>query len=217
MKIILLGGPGAGKGTQAKMLKDKYKLPHVSTGDILRKNIKKGTKLGQKAKSYMEHGSLVPDKVAIDLVIDRIAEDDCKDGYIFDGFPRTIPQAEALDKNLESQNDKIDVVINIQVSDESIVRRMSGRRACLKCGASYHIEHNRPKKEGICDVCETKLILRDDDMPETVSKRLNIYHNQTKPLIEYYSKKGVLFSVDGSKEIDNISREIMNIIERGVN
>lgn len=216
MRLVLLGGPGAGKGTQAKMLKEKYDLPHISTGDIFRANINNNTDLGKEAKKYMDKGLLVPDELVGDLVIDRIAEDDCKNGYIFDGFPRTIPQAKDLDKSLESSGEKIDFVINIEVEDENIIRRMSGRRACLKCGATYHIEHIPPKKEGICDKCGSNIVLRDDDAPETVRNRLVIYHEQTQPLIDYYNSKGNLISVDGSRPIKDIHEEIIDYIERGV-
>lgn len=216
MRLVLLGGPGAGKGTQAKMLKEKYDLPHISTGDIFRANINNNTDLGKEAKKYMDKGLLVPDELVGDLVIDRIAEDDCKNGYIFDGFPRTIPQAKNLDKSLESSGEKIDFVINIEVEDENIIRRMSGRRACLKCGATYHIEHIPPKKEGICDKCGSNIVLRDDDAPETVRNRLVIYHEQTQPLIDYYNSKGNLISVDGSRPMKDIHEEIIDYIERGV-
>ena len=201
MKIIMLGAPGAGKGTQAKMLADKYKIPHVSTGDIFRANIKNGTELGTKAKVYMDQGMLVPDELTCDLVVDRIKQDDCKDGYILDGFPRTIPQAECLDKALDALNDKIDFAVNVEVPDENIIRRMSGRRACLSCGRTYHIVYNPPKEEGICDECKKELVLRDDDKPETVEKRLKVYHEQTQPLIDYYRNKGVLAEVDGSRDM----------------
>lgn len=216
MKFVLLGGPGAGKGTQAKMLKGKYDLPHISTGDIFRANIKRNTELGKEAKKYIDKGLLVPDKLVVDLVINRIAEEDCKNGYIFDGFPRTIPQATAFDKELESYSDGIDLVINIEVEDENIIRRMSGRRACLKCGATYHLEHIPPKKEGICDVCGSNIVLRDDDKPETVRNRLAVYHEQTQPLIDYYNNKGNLISVDGSRPVEDIHKEITDYIERGV-
>lgn len=217
MKIILLGGPGAGKGTQAKLLKEHYNVPHISTGDILRANIKNNTELGKEAKKYIDQGLLVPDELVVHLIENRIDEDDCKKGYILDGFPRTIPQAKALDKVLESINDKIDIVVNIEVSDASIVKRMSGRRTCLKCGASYHIEHNPPKTEGICDVCGNELILRDDDKPETVANRLGVYHEETKPLIEYYTNKNMLITIDGLRPIEVVTRDIISSIERGLN
>jgi len=217
MKIILLGGPGAGKGTQAKLLKEHYNVPHISTGDILRANIKQNTELGIEAKNYIDQGLLVPDELVVHLIENRITEDDCKKGYILDGFPRTIPQAEALDKVLESINDQIDIVLNIEVSDDSIVKRMSGRRACLKCGATYHIDNNPPKVEGICDVCGTELVLRDDDKPETVANRLRVYHEETKPLIDYYTNKNMLVTIDGLRPIEVVTREIISSIERGLN
>lgn len=213
MKIIMLGAPGAGKGTQAKMLADKYKIPHVSTGDIFRANIKNGTELGTKAKVYMDQGMLVPDELTCDLVVDRIKQDDCKDGYILDGFPRTIPQAECLDKALDALNDKIDFAVNVEVTDENIIRRMSGRRACLSCGRTYHIVYNPPKEEGICDECKKELVLRDDDKPETVEKRLKVYHEQTQPLIDYYRNKGVLAEVDGTRDMQEVFTAITDVLE----
>ena len=179
MKIIMLGAPGAGKGTQAKMLADKYQIPHISTGDIFRANIKNGTELGNKAKEFMDKGLLVPDELVVDLVIDRFKEDDCKKGYILDGFPRTIPQAEALDKALSDIGDSVDYAVNVEVPDENIITRMGGRRACVGCGATYHVQFNPTKVEGVCDRCGKELILRDDDKPETVKKRLDVYHEQT--------------------------------------
>ena len=213
MKIIMLGAPGAGKGTQAKMLADKYKIPHVSTGDIFRANIKNGTELGTKAKVYMDQGMIVPDELTCDLVVDRIKQDDCKDGYILDGFPRTIPQAECLDKALDALNDKIDFAVNVEVPDENIIRRMSGRRACLSCGRTYHIVYNPPKEEGICDECKKELVLRDDDKPETVEKRLKVYHEQTQPLIDYYRNKGVLAEVDGTRDMQEVFTAITDVLE----
>lgn len=184
MKIIMLGAPGAGKGTQAKRLAAKYDIPHISTGDIFRANIKNNTELGKIAKSYIDQGLLVPDELVVDLVVDRFKEADCKNGYVLDGFPRTIPQAKALDEALLKENDEVQYAINVDVPDSRIIKRMSGRRACLNCGATYHIDHIPPKKEGICDVCNNNLVLRDDDKPETVEKRLVVYHEQTSPLIE---------------------------------
>ena len=212
MKIIMLGAPGAGKGTQAKKIADKYDIPHISTGDIFRANIKDGTPLGKKAKTFMEQGLLVPDELVVDLVVDRLSKDDCKKGYILDGFPRTIPQAESLDKALTDINEKIDFAINVEVPDENIVSRMSGRRACPSCGATYHIVHAPTKIEGKCDRCNGDLILRDDDKPETVKKRLDVYHTQTQPLIDYYTKKGVLVEVDGTKDMENVFDDIIKII-----
>ncbi|MEE1313257.1 MAG: adenylate kinase [Lachnospiraceae bacterium] len=210
MKIIMLGAPGAGKGTQAKMISEKYGIPHISTGDIFRANIKNGTELGKKAKSYMDQGLLVPDELVVDLVVDRVQNDDCANGYILDGFPRTIPQAEALDAALGK--DKIDYALDIEVPDENIIKRMSGRRACVGCGATYHLVFNPTKEEGICDVCGQKLILRDDDKPETVQKRLNVYHEQTKPLIDYYKKAGSLVEMDGTVNIDVVFENIVKIL-----
>lgn len=212
MKIIMLGAPGAGKGTQAKKIADKYSIPHISTGDIFRANIKEGTELGKKAKTYMDQGLLVPDDLVVDLVVDRVQQDDCKNGYVLDGFPRTIPQAESLDAALEKLNDKIDFAVNVEVPDENIIRRMSGRRACLGCGATYHIEHIPPKTEGICDTCGKELVLRDDDKPETVKKRLDVYHEQTQPLIDYYTKKDVLAEVDGTKDMEEVFQDIVKVL-----
>lgn len=213
MKIIMLGAPGVGKGTQAKMLADKYDIPHISTGDIFRANIKNGTELGTKAKEYMDKGLLVPDELTCDLVVDRIKQDDCAKGYILDGFPRTIPQAECLDNALNAMNDKIDYAVNVDVPDENIIKRMSGRRACVGCGATYHIVYNPTKEEGICDRCGKELILRDDDKPETVENRLNVYHEQTQPLIDYYNNKGVLQEVDGTKDMQEVFDAIVAVLE----
>ena len=212
MKIVMLGAPGAGKGTQAKMIAAKYQIPHISTGDIFRANIKNGTELGKKAKSYMDQGLLVPDELTIDLVIDRLAQDDCRNGYILDGFPRTIPQAEALDAALAKLGEKMDYAIDVDVPDENIVSRMSGRRACTGCGATYHIVYNPSKKGECCEVCGEKLILRDDDKPETVQKRLNVYHEQTQPLIDYYTKQSILRTVDGTQDMNDVFAEIVKIL-----
>ena len=212
MKIIMLGAPGAGKGTQAKMIAEKYSIPHVSTGDIFRANIKNGTELGKQAKEYMDAGKLVPDELTVKILLDRVAQDDCKDGYVLDGFPRTIPQAEVLEDALNKLGDKIDYAINVDVPDENIVRRMSGRRACLKCGAPYHIEHIPPKQEGICDTCGSELVLRDDDKPETVLNRLKVYHDQTQPLIDFYTERNVLKSVDGTRDMKEVFDAIIAIL-----
>ena len=212
MKIIMLGAPGAGTGTQAKMIADKYGVPHISTGDIFRANIKNGTELGMEAKKYMDQGLLVPDELTVRILLDRVAQDDCKNGYVLDGFPRTIPQAEVLDSELTKLGDHIDYAINVDVPDENIVKRMSGRRACLTCGATYHIEHVPPKKEGICDVCGSELVLRDDDKPETVKNRLNVYHEQTQPLIDFYTEKGVLKTVDGTVPMEEVFATITAIL-----
>ena len=212
MKIIMLGAPGAGKGTQAKMIADKYGVPHISTGDIFRANIKNGTELGMEAKKYMDQGLLVPDELTVRILLDRVAQDDCKNGYVLDGFPRTIPQAEVLDSELTKLGDHIDYAINVDVPDENIVKRMSGRRACLNCGATYHIVYNPSKKEGICDTCGQQLVLRDDDKPETVKKRLSVYHDQTQPLIDYYKNEGILAEVDGTKDMEEVFQDIVNIL-----
>ena len=212
MKIIMLGAPGAGKGTQAKKIAAKYDIPHISTGDIFRANIKNGTELGNKAKTYMDQGLLVPDELVVDLVVDRVQQDDCKNGYVLDGFPRTIPQAEALDKALAALGDKVDYAIDVNVPDENIVNRMGGRRACVGCGATYHLVYAPTKTEGICDVCGKELILRDDDKPETVQKRLGVYHDQTQPLIDYYTKSGVLKEVDGTVDMEDVFQAIVEIL-----
>ena len=212
MKIIMLGAPGAGKGTQAKKIAAKYDIPHISTGDIFRANIKNGTELGNKAKTYMDQGLLVPDELVVDLVVDRVQRDDCKNGYVLDGFPRTIPQGEALDKALAALGDKVDYAIDVNVPDENIVNRMGGRRACVGCGATYHLVYAPTKTEGICDVCGKELILRDDDKPETVQKRLNVYHEQTQPLIDYYTNAGILKTVDGTVDINDVFAAIVEIL-----
>ena len=212
MKIIMLGAPGAGKGTQAKKIAAKYGIPHISTGDIFRANIKNGTELGKKAKTYMDQGLLVPDELVVDLVVDRVKQDDCENGYVLDGFPRTIPQAEALTEALEKMGQKVDFAIDVNVPDENIVKRMGGRRACVTCGATYHMVYAPTKKEGICDTCGGELILRDDDKPETVQKRLNVYHDQTQPLIDYYTSQGILRTVDGTVDIDDVFRAITEFL-----
>jgi adenylate kinase len=212
MKIIMLGAPGAGKGTQAKKIAEKYQIPHVSTGDIFRSNIKEGTQLGRKAKEYMDQGALVPDELTIGMLMDRIQQEDCKNGYVLDGFPRTIPQAESLQKAITEMGQKIDFAINVHVPDENIINRMSGRRACISCGATYHIVYNPSKVPGICDVCGSELVLRDDDKPETVKKRLAVYHDQTRPLIDYYKEAGVLVNVDGTQELNKVFSDITVIL-----
>lgn len=213
MKIVMLGAPGAGKGTQAKQIAAKYAIPHISTGDIFRANLKEGTELGKKAKVYMDQGQLVPDSLTLDLIMDRFQKDDCKNGYVLDGFPRTIPQAEALTKALEANNDKIDFAVNVDVPDENIVNRMSGRRACAKCGGTFHIKFNPTKVEGICDLCGGELYIRDDDKPEIVTKRLVAYHDQTQPLIDYYDKEGILKNVDGTQDVDKVFNDIVALID----
>ncbi len=212
MKIIMLGAPGAGKGTQAKQIADKYAIPHISTGDIFRANLKAGTELGKKAKEYMDQGLLVPDELTCDLVMDRIGQDDCKNGFVLDGFPRTIPQAEALDAALTKINQKMDYAIDVDVPDENIVNRMSGRRACLNCGATYHIVSIPTKVEGVCDRCGSPVVLRDDDQPETVKKRLDVYHEQTQPLIDYYKEQNILRTVDGTQPMEDVFGAIVEIL-----
>ena len=204
MNIIMLGAPGAGKGTFSAYLEEKYQIPHISTGDIFRENIKNNTELGAKAKTYMDKGELVPDELVVSLVVDRLAADDCKKGFILDGFPRTMAQAEALTEALKDADSGIDCAINIEAPDDFIVERMAGRRVCPKCGASYHLVNVPPKAEGICDVCGAELIQRDDDAPETVANRLNVYHEQTQPLIDYYAEQQVLKAVDGTIGHDNV-------------
>ena len=208
----MLGATGAGKGTQAEMICEKYGLPHVSTGDIFRANIKNGTELGKEAKQYMDKGQLVPDELTVKILIDRVAQDDCKNGYVLDGFPRTIPQAEVLEEALNKLGDKIDYAINVEVPDENIINRMSGRRAGVNCGATYHVVYAPTKVEGICDKCGEKLILRDDDKPETVKSRLDVYHKQTQPLIEFYSKKNILKEVDGTVSMNDVFNNIVAIL-----
>ncbi len=212
MKIVMLGAPGAGKGTQAAMICEKYQIPHISTGDIFRSNIKNGTELGKKAKEYMDQGKLVPDELTIQLLLDRVEKEDCAAGYVLDGFPRTIPQAEVLTEALAKTGEKVDYAVNVDVPDANIVHRMSGRRSCPKCGASYHTEYIPPKAEGICDACGSNLIQRDDDKAETVQNRLAVYHDQTQPLIDYYEKAGVLRTVDGTKDKDEVFRDIVAIL-----
>ena len=212
MKIIMSGSPGAGKGTQAKKIAEKYQIPHISTGDIFRANIKGGTELGMKAKTFMDQGMLVPDEITIGMLMDRIGQEDCINGYVLDGFPRTIPQAESLTKALAERGEKVDYAINVDVPDENIINRMSGRRACLGCGATYHITFNPPVKEGICDTCGQELVLRDDDKPETVKKRLDVYHQQTQPLIDYYKNAEILAEVDGTQPMDAVFQGIVEIL-----
>ena len=213
MKFIMLGAPGAGKGTQAKKIADKYQIPHISTGDIFRANIKNGTELGKKAKTYMDQGLLVPDELVVDLVVDRLGQDDCTNGCVLDGFPRTIPQAESLDAALAAKGEVIDYAIDVDVPDENIINRMSGRRACVTCGGTYHIKYNPTKVENVCDACGGQLILRDDDQPETVKNRLKVYHDQTQPLIDYYTEKKILKSVDGTQDMSEVFNCIVDILE----
>lgn len=208
MKVILLGPPGAGKGTQAANIVEAYKIPHISTGDIFRKNIKEGTELGNKAKEYINAGKLVPDELTCDLVADRLSQPDCEVGFLLDGFPRNIFQAEYLDKFLADNQKKLDKVINIEVDLDSLVERACGRRICKSCGATYHISFNPSKKEGICDNCGSELTQRPDDNEETVSQRIQVYLSETKPLVDYYTEKGVIANIDGDKEIDKVFEDI---------
>ena len=212
MKVVMLGAPGAGKGTQANRLAVKYNVPHISTGDIFRANIKNETELGKKVKGYLDRGELVPDELTCDLLVDRIDQEDCTSGYVLDGFPRTIPQAEILDAALAKRGGKLDYAIDVDVPDENIIRRMGGRRACLACGRTYHTKYIPPTKEDVCDDCGAGLVLRDDDAPDTVKKRLDIYHEQTQPLIDYYNKTGILATVDGTKDMDDVFDSITAIL-----
>ena len=208
MRLILLGPPGAGKGTQASAIVGKYAIPHISTGDIFRENIKNGTELGEKAKEYMDKGLLVPDELVISIVEDRLQKEDCKEGFLLDGFPRTLDQGEALDKVLSEMSLKLDRVINLDVEKEVLIERAIGRRICKDCGEVYHIKFTPPKEEGICDKCGSKLHQRDDDTVETVERRIEVYHKQTEPLIDYYKEKGLILDIDGSKDKDSIFEEI---------
>ncbi len=212
MKIIMLGAPGAGKGSQASRIAKEYQLPHISTGDIFRANLKEETELGKRAKSFMDKGELVPDDITIAMLLDRIHKEDCKNGYILDGFPRTIPQAEALKEALAKKNEKIDLALDVEASDELIIKRMAGRRTCPACGAIYHIVTLPPKTEGICDRCGADLIQRKDDNEETVKNRLKIYHEVTEPLISYYKKEGILEEIDGAEELDKVFEKVKRII-----
>jgi len=212
MNIVLLGPPGAGKGTQAKKIAEHYSIPHISTGDILRENISNSTALGIKAKSYVNRGELVPDGLLITIIRDRLSKPDCSDGFLLDGYPRTVPQADALQMILTESGKKLDVVLNIEVDDDELIKRLSGRSLC-ECGASYHVVFNPPDKEGVCDKCKGKLYQRDDDKPEAIKNRLIVYKEQTQPLIEYYSKKNILRTIDGGKDIQQIFEDIKKVLE----
>ena len=212
VKIVLLGPPGAGKGTQAKSISNRYSIPHISTGDIFRKNISEGTPLGIEAKSYMDKGQLVPDEVTINMVKDRLTWEDCKNGYLLDGFPRTVAQAEALQEFLASRNESLDTALSIEVPSEFILERMTGRRVCPSCGASYHVKFNPPAKAGVCDVCGSDIVQRKDDTEETVSERLDVYERQTQPLIDFYNDKNLLSTVDGTKAINEVFESICSIL-----
>ncbi|CDQ41400.1 MULTISPECIES: adenylate kinase [Virgibacillus] len=214
MNLILMGLPGAGKGTQAEKINEKYNIPHISTGDMFRLAIKEGTDLGKKAKEYMDQGELVPDEVTIGIVRERLNKDDCKNGFLLDGFPRTINQAEALQDLLQDMNETIDYVLHVDVPEEKLVERLTGRRICPTCGATYHVVYNPPKEDGICDKDGSQLIQRDDDKADTVKKRLSVNIEQTKPLLDFYEDKGYLVTVDGNQDIDQVFRDIQSKIEK---
>lgn len=209
MRIILLAAPGAGKGTQAEKLSEHFSIPTISTGAMLRRNIQEGTELGKLAKTYIDNGNLIPDDVMIDVMKDRLGQEDCKKGFILDGFPRTIAQAKALD----SSDIDIDVVLNIDVADETIMQRLSGRRECSRCGATYHVEHKKPQKENVCDKCGGTLVIRADDTSETIQERLNTYHTQTEPLLAFYEEKGLLRTAEGQEEIASTTAEVLRVLE----
>lgn len=214
LRTILLGPPGAGKGTQAVKIVEKYNIPHISTGDIFRENIKNQTELGKRAKAYMDRGELVPDELVVEIATDRLTKDDCKNGFLLDGFPRTIFQAEKLDEFLIQRGEKIDKVINIDVEKDALVKRITGRRVCKSCGASYHVVNIPPKKDGICDLCSGELIQRADDTEETVLNRIDVYNKQTKPLVDYYDKAGVIINIDGNKDLDDVLADIIKGLEQ---
>lgn len=213
MNIILMGLPGAGKGTQASEIVKKFPIPHISTGDMFRKAIKDETDLGKEAKSYMDRGELVPDEVTVGIVKERISEDDAKKGFLLDGFPRTIDQAESLSQIMSELDREIDAVINIEVPEEELMNRLTGRRICEKCGTTYHLVFNPPKVDGICDIDGGKLYQREDDNPETVSNRLSVNVKQSNPILEYYNNKGVLKNIDGSKDIDEVTNDVIDILD----
>lgn len=214
MNLILLGPPGAGKGTQAKRIVEKFAIPQISTGDMFREAVAKGTELGKKAKEYMDRGELVPDEIVIGIVRERLSQPDCEKGFILDGFPRTINQAEALDEMLDDMGRKIDAVINIVVPDEEILKRIVYRRVCKECGAVYNLVYNPPERDGICDKCGGELYQRDDDREETVKERLRVYKEQTEPLINYYSQKEVIYDIDGTKDIEEVWKQIESVLEK---
>ncbi len=213
MNLMVFGAPGAGKGTQAKYLVDRYNIPQISTGDILREAVANKTAMGLEAKKYMDEGKLVPDSTIIGIIKDRLKEEDCKNGFILDGFPRTLAQAEALEELMQEMGIKLDKVISFNVPDEDIIKRIAGRRVCPKCGASFHVEFNPPKVENICDYCGADLITRKDDNAETIKSRLEAYHTQTSPLIEFYEKRGVFAELDGSKELSEVTKDMFKALE----
>lgn len=213
LRLVLLGPPGAGKGTQASAIVSKYSIPHISTGDIFRANIKNGTELGKQVEAYMKKGLLVPDELVVSIVKDRLTKEDCKEGFLLDGFPRTVNQAEALDKELKDMNLKLDRVINIEVGKEILIERAIGRRICKNCGATYHVKFSPPKVGNTCDKCGGELYQRDDDKAETVEKRIEVYQEQTKPLIDYYKEKDLLLNIDGTKSIEEIFNDIVASLE----
>lgn len=214
MRTILLGPPGAGKGTQAAVIVNEFDVPHISTGDIFRYNIKQGTELGKKAKDYMDQGLLVPDDLVVAIVEDRIKQEDCKKGFLLDGFPRTVPQAEALDQVLKNMGVSLDKVVSIEVDKDKLVKRVVGRRICKECGSTYHIEFNPSTQGELCDQCGGKLYQRADDTEATVSKRIEVYLTETQPLIQYYENKGILVVINGEQEIEEVSKEIVNVLRR---
>jgi adenylate kinase len=214
MQIVIFGPPGAGKGTQAKYISEEFNVPHISTGDILRENVREGTQLGKKAKEYMDKGALVPDELLIDLIKERLQKPDTRRGFLLDGYPRTLAQAQALDRILDDINKNLDAVVNVDVGANELIRRLGGRLTCRKCGASYNIKTNPPKVPGVCDACGGELYQRADDTEAAIKNRIEVYKKQTQPLIEYYKKKGLLIDIDGEREIDEVRSDIMKALEK---